>query len=356
MNLLDRILLVLASLCLSAIFVIFFSGELSSNYSSKKLSSTKSEKKSSKDKMVIYGQEIEKAINQYFRTLKENPEIDEEEKRLVNDIIFESNKIQKLTKKIELSEPKKSKNNLFINHVVEKGESLWRISNKYNVPLYTIISANPKKTNQVIHQGDILSVPTKKGIVYKVKKGDSLSKIAKIYKISTQNIKKINKLTSSRIGLGKNLFLPDAKPLPVIKYTYQNKFIWPVRGRVTSRYGWRIHPISKNRHFHRGVDISAKRGTNIRAIAKGVVIYSDKSGGYGRLVILRHSQNYLSAYAHCSRIYVKKGKVVRRGQRIAKVGSSGLSTGSHLHFEVKHYHKNTNPIIALRKKIKIPIS
>ena len=367
MNLLDRILLILASLCLSAIFVIFFSGELSSSYSPntfkevkknghKKYPIEEGENQShEEDEMIIYSQEIDEVISRYFHTLKNNPAIDEEEKRIVDDVILSAPSTHTLKQRSFLKS-KQPKDQAFISHVVQKGESLWRISNQYHIPLYTILSANPKKRDQIIHPGDHLQIPTRVGIAYKVRKGDSLSKIAKKYKISMQKIKQANKMSSYMLRQGKTIFLPNAKPLPVVRYTFRKQFIWPITGKITSRFGWRKHPVSKKKHFHQGVDIGAKQGTKIKAITKGVVIHAGKSGGYGRLVILRHNQGYLSAYAHCSRIYVRTGKTVQRGQVIARVGSSGLATGSHLHFEIKRYKKNMNPISALNKKIKVPIS
>ena len=305
------------------------------------------------DEMIVYSQEIDDVIHRYFRTLKSNPEIDEEEKRLVDDIFPEAEDGQ--TGRRGSSTPsKKASKKPIVSHVVRKGESLWRIANQYGVPLYTILSANPKKAQQIIHPGERLRIPTRKGIFYKVKRGDNLSKISRRYKISVKSIQKENKINAHRIRPGDQIFLPGAQPLPPVRYKYKNRFIWPVKGRITSRYGWRRHPLSRNRHFHQGIDIGAKQGTRIRAAAKGVVIHSGKSGGYGRLIILRHNQGYLSAYAHCSKIYVKKGTVVKQGQMIARVGASGLATGSHLHFEIKRYQKNLNPVLALRKKIKIP--
>ena len=74
------------------------------------------------------------------------------------------------------------------------------------------------------------------------------------------------------------------------------------------------------------------------------------------MIILRHKDGYISAYAHCARIYVKRGRVIKKGQIIASVGSSGASTGSHLHFEVKRYKKRINPVIALRRKVKVAVT
>ena len=363
MNVFDRILLILASACLSLIGIIFFSGELSSKYTTPDPQSqdikVKKEKNSTvktdqQNDMIIYSQEIEEAISTYFQKLKSNPEIDEEEKRLVDEVFPEADNSPAPTpsKKPQKVKRKETKAN-YIEYTVRKGDSLWRLSSKFKIPLYTIISANPHKSKQIIHPGDRLKIPTQKGLVYKVKKGDSLSQIAKKYKTNAANVRKINNLTSSRLRAGQTLFLANVKPRPRIRYKYTNQFVWPLKGRVTSGYGWRKHPLFKKRHFHEGIDIGAQRGTKIRAIAKGVVIHSGKSGGYGRLVMLRHKNNYISVYAHCSKIYTKVGRVVNKGQIIAKVGSSGASTGSHLHFEIKRYKKRINPVVALKRKIRI---
>ena len=366
MNLIDRSLLILASACLSLISIIILSGELNSRYTSPKPKIQKvdedrvSDKKN--DQMIIYSQEIEEAIKTYFRELKKSPEIDEEEKRLVDEVFSEkANTLKNISdveppKEIESSKKKPGKENKnYIQYTVKKGESLWRLSNKFNVPLYTIISANPHKSNQIIHPGDRLKIPTRKGLFYKVKKGDSLFRIAKEYKTNIRHIWKINNLASSRLRIGQTLFLPDVKPKPRLRYRYIRRFIWPIKGKITSGYGWRKHPLYKKKHFHEGIDIGAKKGTNIRAVAKGVVIHANKSGGYGKLIILRHKDGYISAYAHCLKIFARKGQLIRKGQVIASVGSSGTSTGSHLHFEIKHRKKRINPIVALRKKVRVPV-
>ncbi len=364
MRIIDRILLILASFCLSSILIIIFTGKISSNHSALPIQSNKEIKKevhssgSETDDMIVYSQEIDETISKYFQSIRENPEIDEEEKRLVEDIM-EGNESKKEIKDRSSQEIKKSHKKLksgIIRHVVRKGESLWRLSNKFNVPVYTIVSANPSKAKQVIHPGDKLEIPLITGIFYKVKKGDYLGKIASRFKINVFNIKLENRLKSSLLKKGQKIFLPGAKPPREILYKSKSLFSWPLRGKITSYYGWRIHPIHRKKHFHAGVDIAAKSGSRIRAIAKGVVIYSGKSGNYGNTIILRHKNGYMSVYAHCSRIYAKKGLAVKRGQVIGLVGASGLVTGSHLHFEMKRYKKPLNPITALKKKIKVPIS
>jgi len=122
-------------------------------------------------------------------------------------------------------------------------------------------------------------------------------------------------------------------------------FAWPTPGytRITSPYGWRIHPIYKTRRMHTGIDIGAPAGSNIVAATHGEVIYADWLGGYGKTVVLDHGGGISTMYAHTSVILVEVGQKVRKGQVIAKVGSTGVSTGPHLHFEVKINGNHTDP-------------
>lgn len=124
-------------------------------------------------------------------------------------------------------------------------------------------------------------------------------------------------------------------------------FLRPVQGRVTSPYGWRIHPIFKSRIFHTGIDIGAPYGTPIKAANAGKVIYSGWYGGYGRVVIIDHGSctgaPTTTLYAHMSKQKVTVGQNVTRGQEIGLVGTTGYATGPHLHFEVRINGKPQNP-------------
>lgn len=120
-------------------------------------------------------------------------------------------------------------------------------------------------------------------------------------------------------------------------------FIWPVRGIITSDYGYRIHPIRGRSIFHSGIDIGANYGVPIRASASGIVIMSEYYGGYGNTVIIDHGNGYSTLYGHCSALFVGRGQRVSQGTVVASIGSTGMSTGPHLHFEVRYNGSPVDP-------------
>lgn len=121
------------------------------------------------------------------------------------------------------------------------------------------------------------------------------------------------------------------------------QLMYPTIGEVTSNFGWRVHPILGTERFHAGIDFGADYGSLIYASARGRVIYADWYGGYGNSVIIDHGNGMTTLYAHCSELYVKDGDVVERGQPIAAVGSTGFSTGPHLHFELRANGEPVDP-------------
>jgi murein DD-endopeptidase MepM/ murein hydrolase activator NlpD len=120
----------------------------------------------------------------------------------------------------------------------------------------------------------------------------------------------------------------------------------PVSGGVSSSFGMRTHPVYHSQRFHRGVDLRAAAGTPIRAPASGRVLYAGWSGGYGRQVKLSHGEGLATTFSHMSRIAAAPGSMVQAGEVIGYVGSTGLSTGPHLHYEVLKNGKAVNPMAA----------
>lgn len=125
---------------------------------------------------------------------------------------------------------------------------------------------------------------------------------------------------------------------------------WPVaKGYVSSRFGMRKDPFNGRFRKHRGIDIAGPTGTKVMSMADGMVIHSGRNGGYGRMIEIEHENKLRSRYAHLSATLVKKGQRVSRGEVIGRVGSSGRSTGPHLHLEVLKNNKNVNPLDYLGK-------
>lgn len=120
-----------------------------------------------------------------------------------------------------------------------------------------------------------------------------------------------------------------------LKYIESQPNLMPSAGRITSPFGYRISPINRKREFHSGIDIANKTNTDVYAAGSGIVTFAGYNGAYGRMVIVSHGYGYTSVYAHNNKLQVKVGDKVSKGDVIAKMGSTGRSTGPHLHFEIR---------------------
>jgi murein DD-endopeptidase MepM/ murein hydrolase activator NlpD len=121
----------------------------------------------------------------------------------------------------------------------------------------------------------------------------------------------------------------------------------PVGGEIRSQFGMRRDPINGRMRLHQGIDIPAKRGTPIEAAAAGTVVFAGRNKGYGNMVMIEHADGRRTLYAHAQKLFVTAGDTVAAGETIAAVGSTGHSTGSHLHFEVREGNRSVNPLHAL---------
>jgi len=141
-------------------------------------------------------------------------------------------------------------------------------------------------------------------------------------------------------------------PEPKFKTHNPNPFHLPVDGAISSNFGMRRHPIYGDNRFHEGLDIAAPEGTDIYPIKEGRVIFSGQQGSYGNIVIIDHGDEFISKYAHNSVNLVKEGDEVDSNTIIAKVGSTGVSTAPHLHFEVRYHGESTDPLDSSRWLVK----
>lgn len=237
-----------------------------------------------------------------------------------------------------------------IFHEVERGENLWTIARRYRVDVGTIISFN-NLNKGTISIGQRLRIPSKKGVLHRIRSGEALWDISRAYNLPLKVILEANNIpNASMLKVGKAIFLPGADYRYDYRYhkSYRRELpsfmIRPISGKITSRFGIRRHPIFGRMMFHSGIDIRAPYGSKIKAVMSGEVIYSGWSFGYGKLVVIRHRDGYVTKYAHNSRNLVKVGEYVKKGQTIALVGRSGIATGSHLHFEILKKGISQNPL------------
>jgi murein DD-endopeptidase MepM/ murein hydrolase activator NlpD len=256
------------------------------------------------------------------------------------------------------------------SYVVQEGDTLGAIADRYGLNLSTVLWANGLTFRSTIRPGQTLSIPPLDGVLYKVKSGDTLSKIARNYGAETEKIIAFNKLSSADdLSIGDELMLPGGEPpTPAVKpktaplsslFNDSGKeasrwtpfeapsgsgatggtWVWPTDWHViTQKYGWR----------HTGLDIDGDYSTKSYSASDGVVIYSGWRNGYGNTVEVDHGNGVVTRYAHHSKLLVSPGDVVAVGQTIAVTGSTGRSTGTHLHFEVIVNGKFQNPLNYVR--------
>ena len=233
-------------------------------------------------------------------------------------------------------------------YVVKKGDIPGHIAEAFGVTVDTLISFNDIRNTRAIRIGSHLKIPNMNGILHEVAAEDTLDSIASKYSISADRVVEVNRLDSGILRKGRKLFLPDARLSSfTLREINGDLFKWPIRGWITSWYGWRDDPFSGARSFHTGIDIGASHGSPVRAAMEGRVSVTGYNAVSGNYIILSHHSGYASIYAHLDRIDVRKGQAVSIGTRIGTVGTTGYSTGSHLHFTVLKNGRTINPMLVL---------
>ncbi len=288
-------------------------------------------------------------------------------------------------------------------YIVKAGDVLGKIAEKFNLKIETILWANNLTARSFIRPGQKLKIPPADGVSYIVRRGDTVLSIARRYQTDAEKVINFNNLSNNgaNIKIGQELFLPDGQPIrqvvnrPVYKQSQTNNnyssnkpstanvgqyhttrqwingrrvnvldsnysvfsdnapppsvnknsstgYIWPTAAKViTQYYGWR----------HLGLDIAGPVGTPLYASRSGTVLSSECNYkiGYGCYILLDHGNGVQTLYAHASKLYVRAGDYVSQGQTIAAMGSTGWSTGPHVHFEVRVSGRRVNPLTYVRR-------
>ena len=236
---------------------------------------------------------------------------------------------------------------------VKSGDMIGFIADEFDVTQDTIISVNNIKQSRLIQPGQYLKIPSMPGIVYTVKKnGETPVTIAEKYKVNADKFAQVNHLTlETALNAGTSLFVPDAELDWATRQEINGDlFKKPLHARywLSSTYGWRDSPFNAGkRTFHGGLDMAVATGTPIYAALDGTVTAVGYNATYGNYVIITHHSGYKTLYGHMKSTACRKGNFVYTNTVIGYVGSTGMSTGPHLHFTVYKNGKTINPLAVL---------
>lgn len=233
---------------------------------------------------------------------------------------------------------------------VKAGDMIGYIADEFGVTQDTLISVNNIRQTRLIQVGQYLKIPSMPGIIYTVKSaGETPTTIAAKYDVDADKCALVNSMsTDTSLTAGASLFIPNAELDWVTRQEINGDlFHKPLHNRywLSSYYGWRNSPFDASRRtFHGGIDMASPSGTPIYAALDGRVTATGYNATYGNYVIIQHHSGYKTLYGHMSSIACKQGNFVYTNTVIGRVGSTGLSTGPHLHFTVYKNGKTMNPL------------
>lgn len=249
-----------------------------------------------------------------------------------------------------------------LDYTVEAGDTLAAIAKKFGVDTDSIKWLNKEVNEKKIKPGLVLKIPPVVGVVHQVKNGETVYSIAKRYNVSAQAIVDFpfNEFSNDEtfaLAIGQQVVVPDGvmPDEPVLSprtnlagvltpsagnVSATGKWLWPAAGTITQYF----------KPWHKGLDIANHGGGSILAADSGTVVVAGwpDNSGYGNRVMLDHGNGYKTLYAHLSKISVTVGQTVKRGDVVGSMGSTGRSTGTHLHFEIRSDKGNSDPASALR--------
>jgi murein DD-endopeptidase MepM/ murein hydrolase activator NlpD len=235
------------------------------------------------------------------------------------------------------------------DYQVLKGDSISKIAASYDLSMDAVIASNNIARARALREGETLRIPNMDGIPITVRRGDTLGKIGADYGVPITAILDANDLESETLTEGSALFIPGAKMKgEELRAVIGDLFIYPVRGRLSSPFGWRSDPITGERRYHAAIDLAASQGTPVKAAMDGRVTSVGFNSTYGNYIIITPPDGYQTMYAHLSTVGVENGRQVIQGKEIGKVGSTGYSTGPHLHFAIYKNGRALNPLDYLK--------
>ncbi|WP_319370710.1 M23 family metallopeptidase [uncultured Ilyobacter sp.] len=249
-------------------------------------------------------------------------------------------------------------------HIVKTGDTLYSIAVKNKVSVTEIMALNNLNTphinagTRLLLKGEAESSEIK-ARYHIVKPGETLYRLSVWYNTPVKYLRQYNNLSDNTIYVGQKIYLDsdiledDIQTFKVVSRDFDisptlKSFKWPLKSKeITSDFGVRVHPITGKETTHEGVDLRAKMNTPVYAPYSGIVTYAGWMSGYGKVVVIDHGNGYQSRYAHLNRWMVKDRQEISKGEIIGKTGNTGLSTGPHLHYEIRKNDKPIDPTITM---------
>ena len=239
-------------------------------------------------------------------------------------------------------------------YTVQSGESISLLTRRFRLNMSTLISVNGIERAKSLRAGQKIQIPNIDGLLYRIQPKDTLISIAERQQSSIGALIDTNQLESETLIAGEQIFIPGATLSSYeLRKVFGNLYIYPYfeflkksrKVRLSSRFGYRSNPFRKGyREFHNGIDIPGPYGSPVQASSDGTVATSGQNYIYGKYIILQHKKGIKTLYGHMSRLLVRKGQKVIQGQSIGWIGSSGRSTGPHVHFSIFVGGKAVNPL------------
>ncbi len=236
-----------------------------------------------------------------------------------------------------------------VSHTVKKGDTVSGVATALGVSGAVLRASNRLYESQPLEVGQVLYA-SRAGVIHTIKSGQTLTDISLTYSVPVGKLTTANGLTTgSTIYAGSRIVIPGATSalwdtVSDLSKGTRSDYIWPLEGKVVSPFGWRVHEVLKQKQHHDGIDIDVPVGTVVRASAPGRVYFYGEQPGYGNVLIIEHASKWYSLYGHLSSSLVYVGQYVEAGQRVALSGNTGVSSGPHLHFELRNGEFPVDPM------------